>query len=342
MNTQLKLGLFGAGLLAAFAAAAGVGGFVDPVAADSSSTRAGADHEAMGPDGATAPEGDASRGGVSAAPSEIPGGLMISQRGYTLALARDTAPAGPAVPVDFSVLGPDGAPVTAYERAHDKDLHLIAVRRDLTGFQHVHPRLRADGTWGTELSLVPGDWRVIADFTPQGQSDGLTLGADLAVSGAYTAQPMPEPVATAVVGDYTVSLSGRLTPGRETRLDLTVARNGRPVTDLEPYLAAYGHLVALRDGDLAYVHVHPEGAPGDGRTEPGPTITFHTTAPSPGSYRLFLDFQHDGVVRTAAFTVRADGTPTGTPAPATPAPATAQPGTPDPGHGGDGHGAGDH
>ena len=82
-----------------------------------------------------------------------------------------------------------------------------------------------------------------------------------------------------------------------------MSRDGRPVTDLQPYLAAYGHLVALRQGDLAYLHVHPDGEPGDGRTEPGPGIVFHTTAPSAGTYRLYLDFKHGDVVRTAAFTV---------------------------------------
>ncbi len=79
------------------------------------------------------------------------------------------------------------------------------------------------------------------------------------------------------------------------------------MTDLQPYLAAYGHLVALREGDLAYLHVHPDGEPGDGRTKPGPGITFHTAFPSEGSYRLYLDFKHDGVVRTAEFTVEAAG-----------------------------------
>jgi hypothetical protein len=58
----------------------------------------------------------------------------------------------------------------------------------------------------------------------------------------------------------------------------------------------------LRDGDLAYLHVHPTGEPGDGRTDPGPDVSFGTTAPSAGSYRLFLDFRHGGVVRTAEFT----------------------------------------
>jgi uncharacterized protein YfaP (DUF2135 family) len=79
------------------------------------------------------------------------------------------------------------------------------------------------------------------------------------------------------------------------------------VTDLQPYLGAYGHLVALRSGDLAYLHVHPDGAPRDGTTSPGPDVVFHADVPSAGTYHLYLDFKHDGVVRTAAFTVEAEG-----------------------------------
>lgn len=55
------------------------------------------------------------------------------------------------------------------------------------------------------------------------------------------------------------------------------------------------------------LHVHPNGEPGDGRTDSGPEISFTATAPSVGAYRLFLDFQHQGEVRTAAFTVHAGG-----------------------------------
>ena len=84
-----------------------------------------------------------------------------------------------------------------------------------------------------------------------------------------------------------------------TRIEL----DGEPVTDLEPYLGAFGHLVALRAGDLGYLHVHPEEG------EAGPGVEFATAFPTPGTYRLFLDFQHRGVVHTAAFTVESGGAP---------------------------------
>jgi hypothetical protein len=66
---------------------------------------------------------------------------------------------------------------------------------------------------------------------------------------------------------------------------------------VEPYLGARGHLVALRQGDLAYLHVHPLD-----KAAAGNAITFATTFPSAGRYRLFLQFKEAGRVHTAAFT----------------------------------------
>ncbi len=291
MNTPVKLGGYALGLVAAGAAAAGVGHAVGPIGPVGSEAQHGAVHVDSDP----------------VAVEEIPGGLMVSQDGYTLALAEDSLPAGKATPVSFRVQDREGMPVTGYAESHGKEMHFIAVRRDMTGFQHVHPRLADDGTWSTALDLTPGDWRVFADFVPSAHGEALTLGADLAVPGGYHPRPLPEPAAIAHVDEYTVSLDGQLQAGKESELTLSVSRDGAPVTDLQPYLAAYGHLVVLRKGDLAYLHVHPAGEPGDGATEPGPYVTFYATTPSVGDYRLFLDFRHNGVVRTAEFTVRAEG-----------------------------------
>ncbi|MFE1950276.1 hypothetical protein ACFW9D_07395 [Streptomyces sp. NPDC059524] len=231
------------------------------------------------------------------------GGLSVSEGGYTLELDATVLGAGPRT-ITFRVTGPDGRPVTEFVPEHEKELHFIAVRRDTSGFQHVHPVRDEKGVWTTELTLTPGDWRFFTDIHPAGHTGTLTLGADVAVAGAYDPRPLPEATGIARLGDYAVTLDGSLRAGEASELTLTVSRDGRPVTDLEPYLAAYGHLVALRVGDLGYLHVHPEGAPGDGVTAPGPEISFMAVAPSAGTYRLYLDFQHEGVVRTAEFTVR--------------------------------------
>ncbi|WP_433418727.1 hypothetical protein ACQP1V_03490 [Microtetraspora malaysiensis] len=236
-----------------------------------------------------------------------PGGLSVSESGYTLELDATILGAGPQT-ITFRVTGPDGQPVTEFVPEHEKELHFIAVRRDTAGFQHVHPVRDEKGVWTTELTLEPGDWRFFTDIHPASHTGTLTLGADVAVAGAYDPRPFPEATGIAQIGDYTVTLDGGLRPGEASELTLTVSRNGHPVTDLQPYLAAYGHLVALRVGDLGYLHVHPEGAPGDGTTAPGPEISFMAVAPSAGTYRLYLDFQHDGIVRTAEFTVHTTAT----------------------------------
>ncbi|MDT0278077.1 hypothetical protein [Blastococcus goldschmidtiae] len=308
MNTPVRLAAFGVGLVAVFGAATGLGAVVGPVGPAAEETSPAGHDMAAGPaeghddttphDDATPHDGDA---------AHLPGGLAVSEDGYTLALDRPALPAGDDVPLAFRILGPDGSAVTDYAVRHDEDLHLIAVRRDLTGYQHVHPELGADGVWQAPLDLSPGSWRVFADFAATADDADRTLGADLEVAGDYFPEPLPAPSRTAEVDGYEVTLDGELVAGEESELSLTVTRDGAPVTDLQPYLGAYGHLVALRTGDLAYLHVHPTGEPGDGVTAPGPRITFATTTPSAGSYRLFLDFRHGDTVRTAAFTVTVDG-----------------------------------
>jgi hypothetical protein len=240
--------------------------------------------------------------GDASATTALPGGLASSRDGYTFEPVTATLQPGTRQDFAFRITGPDGRPVTAFDVEHDKRMHLIVVRRDATGFQHVHPEMAADGTWSVPLTLpAGGSYRAFADFAPTG-AKGLTLGVDLAAPGVF--EPVtPHPSRVAEVDGYRVELAGELVPGKASPVTLTVSRDGQPVTDLEPYLAAYGHLVALRDGDLAYLHVHPEGTPGDGRTPAGPRVEFVAEVPSAGTYRLFLDFQHAGVVRTAEFTV---------------------------------------
>ncbi|MFC9971993.1 hypothetical protein ACFVH6_13990 [Spirillospora sp. NPDC127200] len=208
--------------------------------------------------------------------------------------------------LSFRVLDPHGAPATAYTPIHDRELHLIVVRADLTAFWHVHPERQEDGTWTVRLNLPEaGPYRAFADTAPQGAGGTLTLHTDLTVTGRAERRPLPEAARTFAVDGYEVALTGDPAAGAGGHLVLTVRKDGVPVTDLEPYLGAYGHLVVLRAEDLAYVHVHPSGEPGDGVTEPGPGIAFHVAVPGPGEYRLFLDFKHEGTVRTAAFTATA-------------------------------------
>ncbi|MDX2922864.1 MULTISPECIES: hypothetical protein [Streptomyces] len=298
MQTGLKITAFAAGLAATFGSAYAVGGALEPAVPPKEPS-----HQESG-------EGHIEKERPAEEDSELPGGLQVSQGGFTLDLDTPRVEAGEPAELRFAVVDEDTSRnVTAFRREHGKELHLIVASSDLTTYRHLHPERAADGTWSTPVELPEaGGYRVFADFTPDGKNaEGITLGADLAVSGDARPESLPEAERTATVDGYEVTLDGALRPGAGSELKLEVEKGGKPVTDLQPHLGAYGHLVALRAGDLAYLHVHPNGEPGDGRTESGPEVSFTATAPSKGAYRLFLDFRHEGKVRTAAFTVHAGG-----------------------------------
>jgi hypothetical protein len=171
-------------------------------------------------------------------------------------------------------------------------MHLLVVRRYLTGFQHLHTSLRADGTWKTPLTLPQaGTDRVFADFSVDDQPT--TLADDLQVDGPVRSRELPAPAKSATTDGFRVRLTdGSVRADRESALAFTVTRAGKPVP-LEDYLGAKGHLVALRQGDLAFLHVHPDEN----------SLRFEATFPTAGNYRLFLQFKVDGRVHTAAFTL---------------------------------------
>jgi hypothetical protein len=221
-------------------------------------------------------------------------GLATTADGFTIVPAADVL-AGGSGPYRFQVLDGGGGTVTAFDEEHTKRMHLIVVRRDFVGFVHDHPTMAGDGTWSTRLDLTePGAYRVFADFVVDG--DKHTLGTDLFVPGAFEPSPLPAPDSVADLGDgYQVELDGQIVAGEESELEFTIRRKGRVVTDIPDYLGAKGHLVALRDGDLAYLHVHADED----------RLAFETAFPSPGRYRLFLQFDHGGEIRTAPFTIDA-------------------------------------
>ncbi|MCP9952063.1 hypothetical protein [Actinomadura madurae] len=301
MNSATRIGAYAVGLAVVFGGAAGIGKITGPVgepAAKMASHENGGGHAGGGEGG--------HGGGHTAAAAHAPGGLQVSEDGYTLTPQRTTVTPGEKTDFRFTITGPDGKPVTAFKPLHGKPLHLIVARRDLAGFQHLHPTQLGGGVWSVQIKLPKaGVYRFFTDIQPTGATRQLTLGTDVFAPGDQKPTPLPKPEQVAKVDGYEVKLTGGLTPGKSTELTLTVSKDGRPVTDLQPYLEAYGHLVALRQGDLAYLHVHPDGEPGDGVTEPGPGITFSAEAPSSGAYRLYLDFKHGGKVRTAEFTVHA-------------------------------------
>ena len=235
--------------------------------------------------------------GGEAAPVRGATGLSDSAAGLRLQLGPATLDAGVSTRLTLAIVDRDGEPIESLQPAQgEPPLHLILVRRDLTGYQHLHPSPRGEG-YAIDLSLpVPGVWRAYADFEVDGEK--VVLGRDLFVPGDFTPQPLRAAAARARAGSYDVELGRQqLRAGAETTLRFRIGRAGEPVAGLQPYLGAAGHLVAIREDDLAYLHVHPLESAAAGR------IDFGTDFAEAGRYALFLQFKHQNRVQTARFTV---------------------------------------
>jgi len=291
VSAPAKLGAFAAALALLFGGAALAGAAIGPEPSDDPAASAetpGSSEEHSDMDSTT----------TSTEPHEAAGaadpvrGLAVATDGLRVVVDDPELRRGRDEPLAFRIVDDRGDTVRDFDVEHTKRMHLIVARRDLTGFQHLHPEQTRDGTWTTRVRLADaGSYRLFADFSHEGEAR--TLAADLRVDGPADLKPLPAPRATAVSdGGYDVRLdAGAPHPGEEADLRFTITKDGAPVRT-EPYLGAGGHLVALREGDLAFLHVHPTGD--------GPS--FAATFPTEGRYRLFLQFQHEGRVQTVAFT----------------------------------------
>jgi hypothetical protein len=285
----MRVALFLVALAVLFAAAVGAGSAIGPAPADTAERPQG---DAMAMQGEHAGDDGAH------AEAAVAHGLATAEAGLRLAVATPDVTRGRAQTLRFRILDPHGRPVHDFDRTHERRMHAIVVRRDLTGFQHLHPRLVSDGTWSVPLRIdAPGSYRLYADFSHDGEAR--TLASDLRVDGTADLLPLPAPASLALSdgGDVVRLDAGRPRAGEETTLRFAVERDGEPLA-LAPYLGADGHLVALREGDLAFLHVHPVGGEvADGR------VAFDATFPSAGRHRLFLQYRIGAHVRTAAFTL---------------------------------------
>lgn len=222
--------------------------------------------------------------------------------GLTIKLSTRSFIAGQHEDLAFMIVDSDGAAVKEYKVEQTKELHLILVRDDLTGYQHIHPTRGTDGTWSVPVTFDRGGkFRMVADFVPvlHGKATGRTeVTTDLKVSGILDTEALPDPTTTVEVDGFTVSLKGELGSDKATRVNFTVVDNADTPVVLGQYLGSFGHLVAFAQKDLAYTHIHPSSS-----DEKAGKIQFRGQVAAPGPHRLFLQFSVAGVVHTAAFTM---------------------------------------
>lgn len=298
MNAPSRLGAFLLVLVLAFGGAALLGAAIDPTDDEAALAEAGhadEEHEAT----QSAPAADSHGGDHAATPTDDLSGLAVSQDGFTLETDPTTFTGAGPRRFAFRIVDERGRILRdEFELESERELHLVVVRRDTATFEHVHPRKGQDGTWSINLNLAaPGVYRAFADFQIDGEKR--VLATDLFVPGGFEPEPLPEAKPVDAIDGYSVALRLDRQPvaGQERTLSFSIRRDGGPVADVQTYLGARGHLVALREGDLGYLHTHPEA--GDG----GNIVSFDSTFPTAGRYRLFFQFRIRGQVRTVDYTV---------------------------------------
>lgn len=267
--------------------------------------------------------GDSMEGMTSASPMGDAGHEMDAASpgaaAYTSKLTVEPDPPQPGQPagVAFAVIGAEG-PVTKYDVVHEKQAHLILISRDLSEFQHLHPDMDPDGTWrGSVTFPKPGPYRFYLDVTPTGASQQV-LRSDITVAGEASPATVEVDASPKTVEGVRIELSSdpaELKQG-DAMLTFRLSRDGKPVSDLEPYLGAMGHLVIVDEAGEQFLHAHPMNestessphthAPGEGHAPErgGPEVTFHTSFPAPGVYKMWGQFQRGGRILTAPFVVR--------------------------------------
>jgi Cu+-exporting ATPase len=235
-----------------------------------------------------------------------------------LALPAETRPGAPTRLVVAITDAETGLPVDDVVRSHEAWMHLITTRDDLGTFAHVHPQPTGrPGELAVDIVFpTAGDYIVNTEFRRQGQMGDVHQRHVLTVAGTA-----PEPIRL-IEGPRSVTVDGvrvelvgeALAAGRsDLHWTFTDAATGRPIDDLQPFLAAAGHVVIMRADGSTFAHEHAETRDDRGRPEfavPGttfgPDLGVHTELDGPGLYQLWGQFRlADGRVITVPFTVNA-------------------------------------
>jgi hypothetical protein len=218
--------------------------------------------------------------------------------GYTVRAVEPTQRPGKDVLVELAVTAPGGQVVSELDEDAGEHMHLIAFRRDLTGYQHVTPQQGEGTSWWGILNLTPGPWHVILHFESKALGREIALATDFTTSGDYRPEPLPPAADQVQIKDLTVTRTGDLSTSPDSSTAITVTDHGQPVTDLQPAHGEMGHGVLIRPADLGYLHMHSNS------TGTGPRLDFLGAVSERSTYRLFVEFYRGDKLYLAPFTVQ--------------------------------------
>jgi hypothetical protein len=233
---------------------------------------------------------------------------------------------GTPVTIAFTVMQPDGKPLTRYRTGPGPHtgVHLIIVRRDLGYIIHKHPPIAPSGQLTQSVTFpAPGPYRVLIDLYPNipGGQPNFQLFTNITVAGRYTPIKLPPFKPNFAVDGYHFALVPPANPkvhaiqAQFIHVDVTDP-NGTP-TRFVPWFGALAHAIFFREGSLDYFHTHicAPNAPNcgslpgvaasrvTGHATPG-KLTVGVLLPIPGTWRLFLQLRQGSKILTAPFTLK--------------------------------------
>ena len=220
------------------------------------------------------------------------------------------------VHLTFRLTDSNGKPLTDLTLSHQEWIHLVMMRDDLTGFQHLHPQPTATpGDLDVEVTFpAPGLYTLNSDFRQRGSLRDIAFRQVLAVEGPVEPVTVAEDREAKDISGVRVALLGAARVGEPSELEFVfVDETGKPIKTLKPYLSAAGHIIVASQGLYTIDHTHGEAENASGEmlwplpgTSFGPAVTFHYRFPAPGLYKVWGQFQTaDNRVITADFVVRA-------------------------------------
>lgn len=239
------------------------------------------------------------------------------RRGYSKDYAMNVGttpqqvlPGAPAT-LEFSVTDKrTGGILKKYQVFQEKLMHVVVIRRDLAYYDHIHPEYDNAGTFRIVTTFPdPGTYYLFTEYSPPDFFENLSVAA------VTVGDAKGEAVAHLAVDErtkifedmYKITLDYKDPIKVNDAVDFTYtirdARTDEPVTELETYLAAFGHMAAVSEDTQTYTHVHPVTVPLAPSDHGGPQVAFNTFFPKAGLYKLFTQFKHKGKVFVTDFVV---------------------------------------
>jgi hypothetical protein len=187
--------------------------------------------------------------------------------------------------------------VKDFQIVHEKLFHMFVVSQDLQFFVHDHPVFEPEGDFIYDIKFPKaGLYRVLGDFYPDGATPQL-----IAKSVIVPGTPPPAPV---LPRDYSTKQAENMQVEMVTDPPQPIATQKTlvyfkvsPGEGLEKYIGAWAHMLAASDDLIDMIHTHPFIADG------GPQIEFSMEFPRARTYRVWVQFQRQGVVNTAHFDI---------------------------------------